>query len=118
MTYTGIGSRQKPSLRHEWKAERKKAAMLWGGGQRSCCRERDGTEGSEGRGQPHTHRLGGFDEHFAPPQLELVTVHVDRLQQVEDTLFLISFPRRPGGFGQNGISVRTIGERRIRLRLD
>lgn len=74
--------------------------------------------GSEGRGQPHTHRLGGFDEHFAPPQLELVTVHVDRLQQVEDTLFLISFPRRPGGFGQNGISVRTIGERRIRLRLD
>lgn len=44
MTYTGIGSRQKPSLRHEWKAERKKAAMLWGGGQRSCCRERDGTE--------------------------------------------------------------------------
>lgn len=48
--------------------------------------------GNEGRGQPHTHRLGGFDEHFAPPKLELVAVHVDRLQQVEDTLFLISSP--------------------------
>ena len=68
-----------------------------------------------GRGQPRTHRLGGLDEHFAPPELELITVHVDRLQQVEDTLLLVSSPRRPGFFGQDGIPVRTVGERRIRL---
>lgn len=61
--------------------------------------------------QPSTHRLGGFDEHFTPPQLELVAVHVDRLQQVQDALLLVSLPRRPGGFGQNGIPVGTLGRR-------
>lgn len=60
-----------------------------------------------------THGLWGFDEHFTPPELELVAVHVDRLQQVEDTLFLISSPHRPGSFGQNGIPVR--GEEREAL---
>lgn len=78
----------------------------------------DGEAPRERAGQPCTHRLRGFDEHFAPPKLELVAVHVDGLQQVEDTLFLVPSPRGPGGFGQNGIPVRTTGERRIRLTLD
>lgn len=75
----------------------------WGtsAGPMVLCRRR-----TEGR-RSCTHRLRGFDEHFAPPQLELVAVHVDGLQQVEDALLFISSPHRPGGFGQNGIPVRT-----------
>lgn len=56
-----------------------------------------------------TYRLWGFDEYFALPELELVTVHVDRLQQMENALFLISSPHRPSGFGQNGIPMRVGG---------
>ncbi|KAL0601223.1 hypothetical protein AAY473_027416 [Plecturocebus cupreus] len=43
--------------------------------------------------------------------LELVAIHVDRLQQVQDALLLVSLPRGPGGFGQNGIPVGTTGRR-------
>lgn len=90
MTYTRIGSRRKLSLRHELKDEKTNPARLCVGGASGGA---TGWHcGNEGRGQPHTHRLGGFDEHFAPPELELVNVHVDRLQQVEDTLFLVSSP--------------------------
>lgn len=97
--------------------EEEKPATLWGGASRGGA-EPGVAPRKGGAGPARTHRLRGFDEHFAPPELELVTVHVDGLQQVEDTLFLISSPRRPGGFGQNGIPVRIIGERRIRCRLD
>lgn len=92
--------------------------MLSAGDQRRSCREVGVAQRRRGEGRPCTHRLRRFDEHFAPPKLELVTVHVDGLQQVEDTLFLISFPRGPGGFGQNGIPGRTIRERRVRVTLD
>lgn len=89
---------------------RKRSQPRHGEGADRGCGERGGPE--------ETHRLGGFDEHFALPELELVTVHVDGLQQVEDTLFLVPSPRRPGGFGQNGVPVRTMRERKIRLSLD
>lgn len=87
------------------KNEKKKPGKGWsraGGGP---------ARGKRVESQPSTHRLGGFDEHFTPPQLELVAVHVDRLQQVQDALLLISLPRGPGGFGQNGIPVGTLGRR-------
>lgn len=81
---------EKTTLGHDPKDEKRKPAVLW-------------------EGSARTHRLGCFDEHFAPPELELVAVHVDGLQQVEDTLLLVSSPRGPGGFGQDGIPVRIIG---------
>lgn len=58
-----------------------------------------------------THRLWGFDEHFTLPQLELVIVHVDRLQQMQNPLLLISSPHRPSGFGQDGVPMGARGQR-------
>jgi hypothetical protein len=97
-------------LRHEPNNKQQQLATWWDGWWRCCRWENE-------RRRPCTHRLGGFDEDFVLSQLKLVTVHVDGLQQVEDALFLVSSPHRPGGFGQNGIPARTSGER-ISLRMD
>lgn len=49
------------------------------------------------------YRLRCFDEELGAPELELILVHVDRPQEMKDPLFLISSPRWPGLFGQDGI---------------
>lgn len=43
-----------------------------------------------------SYRLWRFDEHFGLAQLELVLVHVHRVEEVEDSLPLLSPPTRPG----------------------
>lgn len=50
-----------------------------------------------------THRLGRFDENLGPSQLELVLVHVDGAQQVEDALFFVPSPGGPGLPSQDGV---------------
>lgn len=50
-----------------------------------------------------SYRLWSFDEHFCPAQLELVLVHVDRIEKVQDSLTLLTPPTRPGLFCQDGI---------------
>lgn len=52
---------QETMFRHEPKDEKRRPAVLW-------------------EGSARTHRLRRFDEHFAPPELELVAVHIDGLQ--------------------------------------
>lgn len=58
---------------------------------------------------PHTHRLWCFDENFRFPKLVLVRVHVYGVKQVQNPLFLIPFPGRPGCFGQDSIPLRRKG---------
>ena len=50
-----------------------------------------------------SYRLGGFDEDFGASKLVLVLVHVDRFEEVEDPLLLVSSPCWPGLLGQDGI---------------
>lgn len=50
-----------------------------------------------------SYRLWRFDEDFGLAQLELVLVHVDRVQEVQDSLSLFAPPLRPGVLCQDGI---------------
>lgn len=51
----------------------------------------------------HTYRLWSFDEDLAPSQLELVLVHVDRAEQVQNPLTFVARPPGPRLPGQNGV---------------
>lgn len=50
-----------------------------------------------------SYRLWSFDEDFGLAQLELVLVHVDGVEEVQDSLTLITPPTRPGLLCQDGI---------------
>lgn len=50
-----------------------------------------------------SYRLWSFDEDLGLAQLELVLVHVDRVEKVQDSLTLLTPPTRPGLFCQDGI---------------
>lgn len=50
-----------------------------------------------------SYRLWSFDEDFALAQLELVLVHVDRVEEVQDSLALLTPPAGPGVLGEDGI---------------
>lgn len=50
-----------------------------------------------------TYRLRSFNEDLGASELELILVHVDRPQEVKDALFLVSSPRWPRLFGQDGV---------------
>lgn len=49
------------------------------------------------------YRLWSFDKDFGLAQLELVLVHVDRVEEVQDSLALLPPPGRPRLLGQNGV---------------
>lgn len=57
----------------------------------------------EGQLQPGTHGLWCFDEDLCSAKLVLVRIHVDRLEQVQNSLPLLPLPGRPGLGGQDGI---------------
>lgn len=71
-----------------------------GGFSYDAMSKRTGCDGVKVR---HTYRLGGFNEDLAASKLELILVHVDRLQEMKDALFLISSPRWPRLFGEDGV---------------
>lgn len=50
-----------------------------------------------------SYRLWSFDKDFGFAQLELVLVHVDRAEEVQDSLALLPPPGRPSLRGQNGV---------------
>lgn len=50
-----------------------------------------------------SYRLRSFDEDLGCPQLELVLIHVDGAQQVQDALALLAPPLGPGLSGQDGV---------------
>ena len=50
-----------------------------------------------------SYRLRGLDEHLALAQLELVLVHVDRAEEVQDPLPLVSAPAGPRLLGEDGV---------------
>lgn len=72
-----------------------------GGFSSDVTSKRTGRDGVKVR---HTYRLRGFNEDLAASKLELILVHVDRLQEMKDALFLISSPCWPRLFGEDGIS--------------
>jgi len=50
-----------------------------------------------------SYRLRSFDEDFGLAQLELVLVHVDGVEEVQDSLALLLGPAWPGLLRQDGI---------------
>lgn len=50
-----------------------------------------------------SYRLWSFDEDFGLSQLELVLVHVDGAEEVEDSLTLLAPPARPRLLGEDGV---------------
>lgn len=44
---------------------------------------------------PCSYRFWSFNKDLGPAQLELILVHVDRVEEVKDTLTLLTSPRRP-----------------------
>lgn len=66
---------------------------------------------SEGEAGTQTYRLRCFNEDLGASKLKLILVHIDRPQEMKDSLFLVTSPRWPGLFGQDGVPEDQKGSR-------